>query len=92
MNLPERLLRNWPERRISDAWRENQIDLAEMTWARAFEFETTNPGILVEHAAFLKTAGRNAEAKILLKQVTNGSWQPRFSKTIEQAETILQSP
>ena len=71
---------------------ESQIDLAEMAWARAFEFETTNPEILVEHAALLKTVGRNAEAIVLLKQVTNGSWQPRFSKTIQQAKTILQSP
>ncbi len=70
---------------------ETQADLADIAWTRAFEFETTNPEILFEHATMLHTAHRPESARTLLTRIVDQSWQPRFSKTIEQARQLLAS-
>ena len=70
---------------------DKQIDLADMAWSRAFEFETTNPEILLDHAILLQSAGRTAQAKAVLKSVADGTWQPRFSATIQKIKELLQA-
>jgi Tfp pilus assembly protein PilF len=70
---------------------DQQIDLAEMAWSRAFEFESTNPEILLEHAILLQSAGRTAQAKAVLQRVATETWQPRFSATVQKIADLLQS-
>ena len=68
---------------------DKETDLSHMAWSRAFEFETTNPEILLEHARMLVTAGRASVAQRLLNQIVNGTWQPRFSAVVEQARSEM---
>jgi tetratricopeptide (TPR) repeat protein len=68
---------------------EKLVELAEMAWTRAFEFEPTNPDILLEHARLLQTAGRVGDARNLLTHVVSGEWQPRFSRTKSEARDLL---
>ena len=70
---------------------DNETDLAHTAWTRAFEFETTNPEILLEHAQLLQTAGRLAPAKALLQQITTNQWQPRFAGCVQQAGVLAGS-
>lgn len=69
---------------------EQRIDLADMAWTRAFEMESTDPGILLAHARMLHSHRRNAKARQLTRQIVEGSWQPRFSNIVAQAEQLLQ--
>ena len=68
---------------------DKETDLSHMAWSRAFEFETTNPEILLEHARILVTSGRASVAQGLLNQIVNGTWQPRFSAVVEQARSEM---
>ncbi|MCA9009959.1 MAG: hypothetical protein KDB01_09450, partial [Planctomycetaceae bacterium] len=70
---------------------EKQVDLADVAWTRAYEFETTNPEILLEHAKLLQSFGRTAEARVLLYQVTDRSWQLQYSNVVQEVRTLLQS-
>ena len=68
---------------------QKDVDLADMAYARAFEFERTNPEILLEHALFLKNENRRAASTRLLKQIVDTSWQPRFAAIQQQARGLL---
>ena len=70
---------------------DKQIDLADMAWARAFEFESTNPEILLDHAIMLQSVGRTSEAKAMLQRVADETWQPRFSDAVQKVHELLQS-
>lgn len=70
---------------------EKQIDLADMAWSRAFEFESTNPEILLNHAILLQSAGRSVHAKGVLQRVADGRWQPRFSGVVQKIRELLQT-
>jgi tetratricopeptide (TPR) repeat protein len=82
----------------SSSWRtlaqklsgEKQIDLADLAYERAFEFEKTNADILFEHAQLLQSNGRPEDARQLLKRIVGGSWQPRFQGTKSKAQQMLQ--
>jgi Vault protein inter-alpha-trypsin domain/FecR protein len=67
----------------------DSIDLADMAWTRAFEFEQTNPEILLSHARMLQQHGQRQKARRLVQKVVGGKWQPRFSKTVDQARQLL---
>lgn len=66
-----------------------QTDLASMAWTQAFELESTNPEILLEHARMLRAAGRVVPAKALLERAINGTWQPRFASTVQQCRELF---
>ena len=68
-----------------------QTDLAGMAWMQAFELESTNPEILLEHARMLQAAGRFEPAKVLLKRAADGTWQPRFASAVQQCRDLLRS-
>jgi len=68
---------------------DKRTDLADIAWTRAFEFESTNPDILLEHARMLQAAGRVNPARTLLQQVSSGEWQPRFGRTKTEAQSLL---
>ena len=70
---------------------DTQTDLAHMAWTQAFELESTNPEILLEHARMLQAAGRVVPAKVLLKQAVDGTWQPRFAGAVQQCRELLKS-
>ena len=70
---------------------DTQTDLAHMAWTQAFELESTNPEILLDHARMLQAAGRVVPAKVLLKQAVNGTWQPRFAGAVQQCRDLLES-
>lgn len=68
---------------------QQQIDLADMAWSKAFEFEQTNPEILLAHAKMLNANGRTSAGHQLLRRITDTSWQPRFAKIQQQARELL---
>lgn len=68
---------------------QEDVELADMAYVRAFEFEQTNPEILLEHAVFLKSQGRNTESTRLLKKIADTGWQPRFKAVQQQARGLL---
>lgn len=70
---------------------QKQTDLADMAWSRAFEFEKTNPEILLKHAQMLRAHGRPSESRRLLQSIVEGTWQPRFSRTVTTARQLLVS-
>ncbi|MBC7968330.1 MAG: hypothetical protein H7Z17_20685 [Fuerstia sp.] len=70
---------------------DTQTDLADMAWTQAFELESTNPEILLEHARMLQAAGRGVPAKALLKRAVEGTWQPRFAGAVQQCRDLLKS-
>ena len=69
---------------------QKQVALADIAWERAFEFEQTNPDILLKHAQMLRDNGRQQQSKAVLERITSGKWQPRFSRTVQQAQQLLQ--
>ena len=64
---------------------DGETDLADRAFALAFDAESTNPQILLEHAQMLQQAGRTADAQRLYRQVADGAWQPRFQWIKQQA-------
>ncbi|MEZ6128103.1 MAG: VIT domain-containing protein [Planctomycetaceae bacterium] len=67
----------------------SEFDLADMAWAKAFEFEQTNPEILLAHAKMRLTCGRQEAARRLLKQIVDSDWQPRFDSVTQEARMLL---
>lgn len=65
--------------------------LADMAWSRAFEFESSNPEILLEHAKMQMESKSKDAAKALQQRIESGSWQPRFQSTVQEARQVLQS-
>lgn len=68
---------------------QKQVDLADMAWGKAFEFEQTNPEILLAHAKMLNANGRTSAGKQLLRKIADTNWQPRFAKIQQQARELL---
>lgn len=68
---------------------QGRVEEAEPLWQRAFEVEPTNPTWLMRHANALYALGRPAEARVLLEQITAGSWHERFSGFQYQAKRLL---
>jgi hypothetical protein len=83
--------------RESDPWwslaetlsREGNLALADRAFASAFEAEPTNPQILWDRAQNLRRAGREPEARQLLRQIADTVWQPRFNGIHAQARWQL---
>ena len=63
--------------------------LADEAFNRSFEYEQTNPQILLEHAQWLTTRGESRKSRKLLKQISENKWQPRFEATRQQASQLL---
>ena len=66
-----------------------QVELANVAWSKAFEFEQTNPEILLGHAKMLAANGRISASRRLLKQIVDSSWQPRFGRVQQEARGLL---
>jgi ferric-dicitrate binding protein FerR (iron transport regulator)/tetratricopeptide (TPR) repeat protein len=70
--------------------REGEFTLADRAYATAFETQPDNPHLLWDRAQNLRQAGRNEEAKKLLRQIADGDWKSDFlwmkSQTRRQAE------
>jgi hypothetical protein len=52
----------------------------------------TNPQILWDRATNLRQAGKLTEAKKLYRQLTEGTWQPRFKWLQTQARWQVERP
>ena len=55
------------------------VELADKALAAAFAAEPTNAQTLWDRAQLLRHCGRSAEARGLIKQLAEGTWQPRFA-------------
>ena len=62
---------------------------ADEAFDRSFEYEQTNPQILLEHAQWLTSRGESRKSLKLLKQISENKWQPRFEATQQQASQVL---
>ncbi|HIE98994.1 MAG TPA: hypothetical protein EYQ63_18830 [Fuerstia sp.] len=79
-----------PWRTLADNLTEQkQVELADMAWSRAFEFERTNPELLLSHAKMLSANGQAVASRRLLKQIVDTNWQPRFARVQQQARNLL---
>ena len=70
--------------------RQGESALADEAFASAFAAEPTDAQLLWERAETLRRAGKLAESKKLLRQLADGTWQPRFATLKRQARTQLQ--
>jgi tetratricopeptide (TPR) repeat protein len=68
---------------------QGQFELADRAYASAFEAEPTNARILWDRAQVLQQTGRAAEAKKLLRQISESEWQPAFSGLKSQAKEAV---
>ncbi len=68
---------------------QKEVDLADMAWVKAFEFEQSNPEILLAHAKMLQANGRYLASRRLLQQVVNSNWQPRSERVRREATALL---
>ncbi len=68
---------------------QKQVELAVLAWSKAFEFEQTNPELLLSHAKMLAANGNAVASRQLLKQIVDSSWQPRYSRVQQQARSLL---
>jgi tetratricopeptide (TPR) repeat protein len=69
--------------------RQGELDLADRAFAAAFAAEPTDAQILWDRAHNLRQAGKQPEAKKLLQQLADGTWQPRFQALQAQARWQL---
>jgi Tfp pilus assembly protein PilF len=70
--------------------RRGELALADRSYKAAFEAEPTNAQLLWDRAQNLRQAGRLDEAQKLLRQLAEGSWQPRFQGLQTQARWQLE--
>ncbi len=70
--------------------REGDFALADRAYVAAFDAEPTNPQILWDRAESLRQSGQRAEAQKVLRQITEGDWQPRFGWVRSQARWQLE--
>jgi tetratricopeptide (TPR) repeat protein len=68
---------------------QEQVELAGLAWSKAFEFEQTNPELLLSHAKMLAANGHTVGSRRLLKQIVDSNWQPRFNRVQQQARNLL---
>lgn len=66
-----------------------ELPLAERALAAAFAAETTNAQLLWDRAQLLLQLGRGDEARALMRQLADGTWQPRFAGVQQQARAAL---
>ncbi len=69
--------------------RQGELKQADLALASAFAVEPTNAQILWDRAQNLRQAGNVAEANKLLRQLAEGTWQPRFQALQLQARWQL---
>ena len=62
---------------------------ADEALASAVAAEPTNAQLLWDRAVNLRQAGRLDESRKLLRQLANGTWQPRFAALQKQAQWQL---
>ncbi len=67
----------------------DDLKLAERAYAAAFAAEPTDPDLLWQRAELLRRLGRDAEAQAALKEIADGTWQPRFENVKQQARQAL---
>jgi thioredoxin-like negative regulator of GroEL len=70
--------------------REGDLDLADRAFRAAYAAEPTDANILWEQAQTLRQAGKLAEAQRVLRQIADGTWQPRFNSLKSQARWQLE--
>jgi len=68
---------------------ERASELADRAFVAAFEAESTDPSILMERAAALRSAGKQSDARRIYRQIAHGSWQPRFEEVQQRARQYL---
>jgi tetratricopeptide (TPR) repeat protein len=69
--------------------RRGQMDLSDRAYEAAFAAEPTDAQILWDRAQHLEQAGQTARARVVLQQLADGSWQPRFQWIQVQARQKL---
>jgi hypothetical protein len=69
--------------------RQGELDLADRAFAAAFAAQPTDAQILWDRAQNLRQAGKQPEARKLLQQLAEGTWQPRFQALQAQARWHL---
>jgi tetratricopeptide (TPR) repeat protein len=69
--------------------RQGELDLADRAFAAAFAAEPTDAQILWDRAQNLRQAGKRPEANKLVRQLADGTWQPRFQALQAQARWHL---
>jgi Tfp pilus assembly protein PilF len=68
---------------------QNDVELADRSYRSAFAAEPTNAQILWDHAELLRKHGRTQESRVILRQMTEGKWQPRFNAVLQRARQTL---
>jgi tetratricopeptide (TPR) repeat protein len=69
---------------------EGRTTLTDKCYDMAYQAEPTNAQILWDRAQHLMQQGKTADGHALLKQITNGTWQPRFDSVKAQARQVLE--
>lgn len=68
---------------------EQRFNIADKAWSTAFQCESTNPDILLQHAQFLRSTNQTQRSREILTRITTSTWQPRFEGVKNQAQLIL---
>jgi tetratricopeptide (TPR) repeat protein len=69
--------------------RTGDLGLADRAYRAACESEPTNADYLWDRAQNLRQAGKEPEARAVLRQIAEGRWQPRFQPTQARARAQL---
>jgi len=70
---------------------QNEFELADRGYAAAFESDPSNPQPLWQRITCLQQLGKPAEARQLLKQIANGTWQQPYHAMQADARRQLDS-
>jgi ferric-dicitrate binding protein FerR (iron transport regulator) len=69
---------------------QGELDLANLAFKAAFDAEPTDAQVLWDQAQNLRRAGKQDEARLILKRIVAGDWQPRFAWLKSQARWQLE--
>ncbi len=69
--------------------RKGDLVLADRAYQAACESEPTNAQMVWDRAMNLRQAGKTVEARRVLQQLAEGTWQPRFQHLKDQARSQL---
>jgi hypothetical protein len=69
--------------------RTGDLELADRAYRAACAAEPTNADYLWDRAQNLRQAGRQPEARQVLRELADGRWQPRFQPTQARARALL---
>ena len=72
--------------------KQGDLKQADVAFASAFAVEPTNAQLLWQRAQNLRQSGNVVEAQKLLRQLVEGTWQPRFQALQAQARWQLDQP